>query len=305
MKPDITKESVKSLLDTKFIKVYDLQYAEGKHYYDATRRRAEELIATKTDEDFKKMLPDAVTCAVILVGDGKKGIAGELGKDGMSVKDGESVCDMVGNCKMAYECDGNEGTFEPRLLLSREFRYPAGRFLLSPPAGLIDPEDKEGYLCALADESNKISETELRRLADETLISTAKREIKEETGLTVGLDDDIFVINQLLFSTPGMTDESNALVCAVIDVGDALKAEAVKENLSYGEASKADCVKLIENILTTEGAVGSEVFDGFVLVTEAEAKEIIKKGRDSYDNFFSVYTWCVLMYFVSGMWKRD
>ena len=278
MKPDITKECVKSLLDTKFIKVYDLQYAEGKHYYDATRRSVEELIATKTDEDFKKMLPDAVTCAVILVGDGKKGNADELGKDGM---------------------------FEPRLLLSREFRYPAGRFLLSPPAGLIDPEDKEGYLCALADESNKISETELRRLADEVLISTAKREIKEETGLTVGPDDDIFVINQLLFSTPGMTDESNALVCAVIDVGDALKAEAVKENLSYGEASKADCVKLIENILTTEGAVGSEVFDGFVLVTEAEAREIIKKGRDSYDNFFSVYTWCVLMYFVSGMWKQN
>jgi len=278
MKPDITKECVKSLLDTKFIKVYDLQYAEGKHYYDATRRSAEELIATKTDEDFKKMLPDAVTCAVILVGDGKKGIVGELGKDGM---------------------------FEPRLLLSREFRYPAGRFLLSPPAGLIDPEDKEGYLCALLDESNKISETELRRLADEALISTAKREIKEETGLTVGPDDDIFVINQLLFSTPGMTDESNALVCAVIDVEDALKAEAVKENLSYGEASKTDCVKLIENILTTEGAVGSEVFDGFVLVTEAEAREIIKKGRDSYDNFFSVYTWCVLMYFVSGMWKQS
>lgn len=278
MKPDITKECVKSLLDTKFIKVYDLQYAEGKHYYDATRRSAEDLIAIKSDEEFKKMLPDAVTCAVILVGDGKKGNAGELGKDGM---------------------------FEPRLLLSREFRYPAGRFLLSPPAGLIDPEDKEGYLCALADESNKISETELRRLADEALISTAKREIKEETGLTVGPDDDIFVINQLLFSTPGMTDESNALVCAVIDVGDALKAEAVKENLSYGEASKADCVKLIENILTTEGAVGSEVFDGFVLVTEAEAREIIKKGRDSYDNFFSVYTWCVLMYFVSGMWKQN
>ena len=283
MKPDITKECVKSLLDTKFIKVYDLQYAEGKHYYDATRRSAEDLIAIKSDEEFKKMLPDAVTCAVILVGDGKKGIAGELGKEGM---------------------------FEPRLLLSREFRYPAGRFLLSPPAGLIDPEDKEGYLCALADESNKISETELRRLADEALISTAKREIKEETGLTVGPDDDIFVINQLLFSTPGMTDESNALVCAVIDVGDALKAEVAKADAPKGDKSKSatskeDSVKLIENILTTEGAVGSEVFDGFVLVTEAEAKEIIKKGRDSYDNFFSVYTWCVLMYFVSGMWKQN
>jgi len=223
MKPDITKECVKSLFESKFIKVFDLQYAEGKHYYDATRRTADELIAVKSDDEFKKMLPDAVTCAVVLVGNGA-----------------------------------------PRLLLSREFRYPAGRFLLSPPAGLMDPEDKEGY-------ENGLS-------ADDALISTAKREISEETGLAVGEKDRIFVVNQLLFSTPGMTDESNGLVCAVINVDD---------NVA----------------LTSEGAVGTEVFDGFVLVDEDEAREILKKGRDSYDNFFSVYTWCVLMYFVSGMWK--
>lgn len=230
MTVEIKKEHVETLLDTKFIKVYDLQYAEGKHYYDATRRAADDLVAVKSNEEFKKMLPDAVTCAVILVGD----------------------------------------NIAPRLLLSREFRYPAGRFLLSPPAGLMDPEDKEGYEKGLS--------------ADDALISTAKREIWEETGLKVSENDRIFVLNQLLFSTPGMTDESNGLVCAVINVGDADD-------------------KRIESILTTEGAVGSEVFDGFVLVDEDKAREIIKAGRDSYDNFFSVYTWCVLMYFVSGMWK--
>lgn len=229
MKPDITKDCVKTLLDAKFIKVYDLQYAEGKHYFDATRRNEDDLVAVKSDEEFKKMLPDAVTCAVIL-----------LGKSG------------------------------PRLLLSREFRYPAGRFLLSPPAGLMDPEDKEGYEKGLS--------------ADDALISTAKREIWEETGLKVSENDRVFVLNQLLFSTPGMTDESNGLVCAVINL----------EDLSDEEIGQK---------LTSEGAVGSEVFDGFVLVDEDKAREIIEAGRDSYDNFFSVYTWCVLMYFVSGMWK--
>ena len=38
MKPIIREENVKTLLDAKFIRVFDLQYAEGKHYFDATRR---------------------------------------------------------------------------------------------------------------------------------------------------------------------------------------------------------------------------------------------------------------------------
>lgn len=277
-KPDITKECVETLLDTRFIKVYDLQYAEGKHYYDATRRGKDDLVAVKSDEEFKKMMPDAVTCAVILV-DGQQGKK-DRAEDGCGAE--------------------SAGAFEPKLLLSREFRYPTGRFLLSPPAGLIDPEDKEGYEKGLP--------------IDDALISTAKREISEETGLTVGDEDRIFVINQCLFSTPGMTDESNALVCAIIDVRNQIKADAEKLNASWSDTSKNDAISeaaineaveanMIESILSTEGAVGSEVFDGFVLVNEAEAREIIKKGRDSYDNFFSVYTWCVLMYFVSGMWK--
>lgn len=39
----IKKEQVVPLLETKFIKVYDLQYAPGKHYYDATRLRFAKL----------------------------------------------------------------------------------------------------------------------------------------------------------------------------------------------------------------------------------------------------------------------
>ena len=66
MKPIISKENVKSLFESKFIKVFDLQYEEGKHYFNATRRPLEKLVATKSDEEFRTMLPDAVTCIVIL-----------------------------------------------------------------------------------------------------------------------------------------------------------------------------------------------------------------------------------------------
>ena len=217
MKPTIKKENVKPLFDSKFIKVFDLQYEEGKHYYDATRRSLDRIAAVKSDEEFRTMLPDAVTCVVIL-----------------------SI---------------NEE--EPKLLLSKEYRYPAGQFLLSPPAGLLDPED--------ADTENPI-------------LTAAKREIKEETGLTITEKDSLFVINPLLFSSPGMTDESNALACAVVRLED-------KSGLSQ------------------DGAVGSECFDGFELLSKEEAMEILKNGKDKDGIFYSVYTYCCLMYFVSDLWR--
>ena len=45
MRPTIKKQNIKTLLETKFIKVFDLQYAEGRHYYNATRRSADDLVA--------------------------------------------------------------------------------------------------------------------------------------------------------------------------------------------------------------------------------------------------------------------
>ena len=217
MKPTIKKENVKPLFDSKFIKVFDLQYEEGKHYYDATRRSLDRIAALKSSEEFRAMLPDAVTCVVIL-----------------NIKDEE-----------------------PKLLLSKEYRYPAGQFLLSPPAGLLDPEDAG---------------------TENPILTAAKRELKEETGLTITEKDSLFVINPLLFSSPGMTDESNALACAVVRLED-------KSGLSQ------------------DGAVGGECFDGFELLSKEEAMEILKNGKDKDDIFYSVYTYCCLMYFVSDLWR--
>lgn len=217
MKPIIRKENIKSLFESKFVRIFDLQYEEGKHYYDATRRSADRLMAAMSAEEFRNALPDAVTCAVILL-----------------VKDQE-----------------------PKLLLTREYRYPAGQFLLSPPAGLLDPEDNK---------------------AEEPILCAARREIREETGIETDEEDRFFIVNPLLFSSPGMTDESNALVCAVISLEDI-------------------------SCLTQEGAEGSECFDGFCLLTRREASEILKTGRDRDGIFYSVYTWACLMYFVSDLWR--
>lgn len=220
MKPEITSEKVKPLLETKFLNVYDLQYEEGKHYFDASRRKKEDLMAVKSKEEFKVSLPDAVTCVVVL-----------------------------------------KGLSEPLLLLSKEYRYPAGQFLLSPPAGLLDAEDLK-----LAQNSQGLA-----------LLSAARREIWEETGISIKEGDTLKVINPLLFSTPGMTDESNGLVLAVVHLDSLDK-------------------------LTQDGAVGSECFDGFCLLTKSQALDILKNGRDMDGLYYSVYTWAALMYFVTDMW---
>lgn len=216
--PIITKNKVETILDKKFIRVFDLQYEEGKHYFDATRRPLDNIVATKTEDEFKSMLPDAVSCVVIVELPGK----------------------------------------EPQLLLSYEYRYPTGRFLLSVPAGLMDPEDR--------DEENPIA-------------TTAIREIHEETGIVVDTKrDSVSVINPLLFSTPGMTDESNALALVILHL----------DNLDE---------------MNQKGGVGSECFDGFSLIDKEKARELLKKGVDDKGHFYSVYTWSALMYFVSDMWK--
>ena len=142
---------------------------------------------------------------------------------------------------------------ETRLLMSYEYRYPVGQFLLSPVAGLLDPEDRQG---------------------EQPLVKAAIREIKEETGLTVKESDRIRVLNPCAFSTPGMTDESNAFLCAEITL-DSLED------------------------LNQNGAEGSELFNGFELLDRESAQRIFRTGRDDRGNTFSLAAWMVLSIFLS------
>ena len=209
----ISKDRIETLYESRFLRCYDLQPAEGKHYYEASRREKSDLVVKKSDEEFRSMLPDAVTIAVVL--------------------------HLPGN--------------ETRLLMSYEYRYPVGQFLLSPVAGLLDPEDRQ---------------------SDNPLVNAAVREIKEEAGLTVKETDRVYVLNPCAFSTPGMTDESNAFLCAEITL-DSL------------------------DDLNQDGAVGTELFNGFELLDREQAQEIFRTGRDRHGNFYSLATWMVLSIYLS------
>lgn len=239
---------IKSLFESKFIKVFDLQYREGRHYYNATRRDEEDLVATKSTEEFKKMLPDAVSCVVI-----------------WNPSD-----------------DDEKSGHEPCLLMNREFRYPTGQYLLSVPAGLIDREDVEtisGYKAQIdMDNNNADSNAWTIEKNNSILIKTAMRELHEETGIVITEEDEVSVINPCLFSTPGMTDESNALVKIVLN----------RDSL---------------NGMSQEGAVGGELFDGFDLLTKAQAEKILEDGVDEHGIYYSVYTWAALTYFVADLWR--
>ena len=89
---NIRKDHIETLYESRFLKCYDIRYAEGKHYYEASRREKNDLVAKKSDSEFQQMLPDAVTVAVVL--------------------------HLPGN--------------DTRLLMSYEYRYPIGQYLLSP-----------------------------------------------------------------------------------------------------------------------------------------------------------------------------
>ena len=208
----ISQEMVYPEFSTEYLNVFDYRYAEGKHYYNATRRCADDLVATKDEQEFTGMVPDAVSCIVIV------------------------------------ELPGPE----TRLLLTHEFRYPAGRPLLSVPAGLIDKVDLE---------------------SDNPVISAAIREIREETGIEIGVGATVSIVNPLLFSTPGLTDESNAIVCAHVAVSDT-------------------------SVINNSGTEGTERIGDYMLVNVEQASEFINKGRDERDYFYSVYTWIALNYFV-------
>ncbi len=210
---NIRKDHIETLYESRFLKCYDIRYAEGKHYYEASRREKNDLVAKKSDSEFQQMLPDAVTVAVVL--------------------------HLPGN--------------DTRLLMSYEYRYPIGQYLLSPVAGLLDPEDRQSA---------------------NPLINAAIREIREESGLTVREQDRVYVLNPCAFCTPGITDESNAFLCA----------ELTLDNLED---------------LNQDGAVGTELFRGFELLDRERAQRIFRSGRDEHGNFYSLAAWMVLSIFLS------
>ena len=203
---------METIYESEYMNLYDLQYREGGHYYCASRRKKDRMVALTLDEECKTMQADAVSCFVVL--------------------------NIKGQSK--------------KLLLNWEYRYPVVQYMLSVPAGLIDEKDWDN---------------------PNALTATAIRELKEETGIEVEESDEIKVISPCVFSTPGMTDEGNALVYISIN-----RDEMPKMN--------------------HDGAEGSEVFEGFRLVSKEDAQDYLCKGRDEHGMYYPLYTWAALMFFM-------
>lgn len=109
---------------------------------------------------------------------------------------------------------------EKKLVAIRQFRIPLNNYVYELPAGLIDNNDD--------------------------IISTVKRELKEETGLD--LEEVIeHKIGQKLYLSPGMTDESVSLVYCTCS------GKVSDENLEEDEdietmlLSKEDAIKIVNS----------------------------------------------------------
>lgn len=212
--------------DSPFINVVGNPMPNGNDYMLVTRRNAKNMVINKNDYEYKIMMPDAVACALII-----------------KVKDKPA-----------------------RLFLQNEFRYPLGRFLLSPPAGLID------------DDLKYMEELDMRCNA---IIATAAKEIFEETGLDIKKSTQCTtrIISPAVFSSPGLTDESTAMVSIVVELD-----EEPNWNHNHIEST--------------------EIFDEMVFLTKTEARSLLRTGLDFNYNPYPVYTWAILMWFVSDMWKE-
>lgn len=215
--PTIPVPVAHRMLDTPFIKVYDLVYADDTHYYDASRRDYVNLRALKTDREQVKLISDAVSCCLILAPEDE----------------------------------------EPRLVMFYEYRYPTGQYVLGIPSGLVDKQD-----CKKRN----------------PLVAAMVREIYEETGIAFGNKDSITVVNPLVFNSPGMTDESTALLCAIIRGTDV-------------------------DSLSQAGASGTERFGRFELATREDAWEILRRGCDKFGRPYPLVTWAALTYFATDQWK--
>ena len=109
---------------------------------------------------------------------------------------------------------------EKKLVAIRQFRIPLNNYVYELPAGLIDNNDD--------------------------IISTVKRELKEETGLDLEevIEDKI---GQKLYLSPGMTDESVSLVYCTCS------GKISDENLEEDEdietilLSKEDAIRILNS----------------------------------------------------------
>jgi len=141
---------------------------------------------------------------------------------------------------IALHGDGAAADAPRRLVAIEEFRVPVDGWEFGLPAGLKD--------------------------AGETAETCAARELKEETGLEL---TRVLEISGTTYSTPGLSDESQAFVVALCRGTPSLRPGVDGERIKVHLLTRAGCRDLLERNRRGEAAISSRAWPLFVAVAHA------------------------------------
>ena len=127
-----------------------------------------------------------------------------------------------------------------RLVVIEEFRVPIDRWEFGPPAGLLD--------------------------ADEAVVECAARELREETGLEVA---EVRQCSGITFSSPGLCDESQALVVLTCSGTPSLRPGLEGERIRVHLLGRQDCRELLERNRLEQAAISARLWPVLVAVAHA------------------------------------
>jgi ADP-ribose pyrophosphatase len=122
-----------------------------------------------------------------------------------------------------------------RLVMTKEFRIPINGYEFGFPAGLVD--------------------------GDETIEETARREFYEETGMNI---KRIIQTSPFVFNSPGMTDESVAIVFCEAEGTPSTKNNESSEDIEVILADKNQIKEILTNKELMIGAKAWIIFNNFV-----------------------------------------
>lgn len=111
-------------------------------------------------------------------------------------------------------------TYNDKLVLIKQYRYPVGDYIYELPAGLIDD--------------------------NESIIEAAKREMFEETGLEFIPKESQWNINPWL-SSPGMTDETCAVVFGECFGDPTNQNQEESEDIQVVLADEKEALRILNN----------------------------------------------------------
>ncbi len=141
---------------------------------------------------------------------------------------------------IALHDDGAATEAPHRLVVIEEFRVPVDGWEFGLPAGLID--------------------------AGEAIADCAARELREETGLEL---TRVLEVSGTTYSTPGLSDESQAFVTALCRGTPSMRPGIEGERIKVHLLTQSGCRELLERNRRGEAAISSRAWPLIVAVAYA------------------------------------